>query len=65
MKIALAATAHLQLNCPGRLNRAARLTETTETRSALAASKSINRRSPLCGPCAHSFALTASRNSPP
>jgi predicted nucleotidyltransferase component of viral defense system len=24
-----------------------------------------NRRSPLCRPCAHSFALTASRNSPP
>ena len=24
-----------------------------------------NCRSPLCRPCAHSFALTASRNSPP
>ena len=34
-------------------------------RSALSAANPSNCRSPVCRPCAHSFALTPSRNSPP
>ena len=46
------------------VDRAARLPETTEIRSALPASKSIPSQIAAMS-CAHSFALTALRNSPP